>query len=574
MSAAPAPARRSRRTAILIALALLLPSTVAMTATGGPLSPLGLATAPAQAGTYDVSYCGADGVAENWTAYATAPGTAGIECGAGSRIRATLSGTQTWGEGSVANSNFTAPDNTTIAAWHPRLRYSATKYTENSERLTFTAGSASNPSVNCLNLECANGAWDEVAVPAGTRQLSAKALCIAYRPDFDYCKFSAEVSDYGGTVTLQDDLPPTPRAGASGTLTEAASPKTAASGVADANVLVDDKGSGVKSVALRIDGSTVATGPGCTAQPTTKVIPCPLTQDARISFDTRNVADGGHTATLVATDASGNETPLWSERIFVANTPIGPGSADELRGDPSGTAATDDAQVTASWPATAKRPLKKCKRASYRKRNARACKGRSASSSWKGSYAQKAGATVTGRVTNKTTKAVISGAPVILVATPIRGTGEPIRLTATANENGRYSFTLPRDRGAYNITVGYLSRQNDARPAAAASARLLVRAAMTLRVNRRAVKPGRSVRFTAAVRDATPGVPAVLEVYAAGKWRTFAASSTKSGGRFQASYRFVGSRGSYRFRARARPTSSTPWPYLGAPSRVVRVRVR
>lgn len=575
MTAPPAHARRPHGAAILIALALfVLPSGVGMAVTGGPLAAFGLSAAPAHAGTYTVSYCGTDGVAENWSAYATAPGTAGMECGAGSRIRATLSGTQTWGEGSTAFSSFTAPDNTTIAAWRPRLRYSATKYTESSERLTFTAGSATNPSVNCLNLECANGAWDEVAVPAGTRQLAARALCISYRPDFDSCKFNAEISDYGGTVTLQDDSPPTPRSGASGTLTQAASPRTAAVGVADANVLVDDKGSGVQGVALRIDGATVATGPGCSAQPTTKVVPCPLTQDARISFDTRNVADGGHTATLVATDASGNETTLWNERIYVANTPIGPGSPDELRGNPTGAGATDDARLTASWPATAKRPSKKCKRADFRRRNRQACTSRPASSLWKGGYAQKSVATVTGRVTNKTTKAVIPGATVVLTATPIRGGDAPIQLTTTANENGRYRFTLPRNRGSHNVTIGYIARQNDARPAATATARQLVRATLTLRVNRRSVRSGRSVSFTARLRDGAAGVPAVLEVYAAGKWRTFAASSTKEGGRFRASYRFVGGRGSYRFRARARPTRSTPWPYLGAPSRVVSVRVR
>lgn len=570
------PAGRPRQLLLLVLLALITPCVIALTATGGPFAPLGLAAAPAKAGIYNVTYCGNDGVAENWTTYATAPGSSGVECGPGGRLRATLTGTPSWGEGSTAQLNFTAPDGTTIATWTPRLRYTASKSTENSERMRFTAGSATNPSVSCLNLECGNGngAWDQVAVPAGTRQLQARALCVPERPDFNLCQFAVEVSDYGGTVTLQDDSAPRPRSDASGTLTSAVSPRSAAAGTADIRALVDDTGSGIESVALTIDGAIVATGPGCVAQPTTKVVPCPLTQNAEIAFDTRTITDGGHAAALVASDASGNRTTLWEKRIFVANTPIGPGSPDELRGAASAPGATDDARITATWPSTARRPSRRCKLASYRRRHKQRCQSRPASALWKGSYAQKSGVTVTGRVTNKTTKAIIPGAPVTLTATPIRGTAEPIRLTTTTNENGRYSFTLPRHQGSRNVQIAFFARENDVRAAATAQARQLVRSAMTLRVNKTAVRTGRAVTFTASLRDGAVGVPAVLEVYAARKWRVFAASSTKDTGRFQASYRFVAGRGSYRFRARAKPTSATPWPYLGSPSRVVRVHVR
>lgn len=576
MSATPAHARHLRPRAILIALALLLLSTVGMTATGGPLAPLGLATAPARAGTYDVTYCGTPGVAENWSTGATRPGTSSGGACPGGRIFANLP-QQTWVQNQASASiTFTAPDNTTIAGWHPTLRFSAAKTTENTERIHFNAGATPNGNfpVQCINLGCPPVITD-VPVYAGAKQITASAACVDERPDFTLCEFTADVSDTGGTVTLRDDTYPQARSQVTGSLTAAGAPRTAAKGTSNVHVLVDDTGSGIKAVSLQIDGTTVGTGPGCSPQPTTKVVPCPLTQDANITVDTTHIADGRHTAKLVATDASGNESTLWDTTIYVANTPIGPGSPDELRGDPIVPGATDDARITATWPSTARKPSKRCKGSSYRKRHRAACKRKAASSLWKGSYATKSGVTVTGRVTNKTTKGIIPNAPVVLTATVTRGGAAPIRLDTRTNENGRYSFKLPRNVGSRDLQIGTLARVNDERPATTTGARMLVRSTMRLHANRRTIRAGRSVRFTGALRDQGAGVPAVLEVYVGGKWRVFFAVSTAADGRFSATYKFGrDGRGVYRFRARARPTSSTPWPYVGSPSSTVRVRVR
>lgn len=566
--------RRLRLVGVLIALAT--PCFLSLSMTAGPSAVIGLAAAPASAGTYDVTYCGTPGVAENWSTGATAPGTSSGGACPGGRIFANLP-QQTWVQGQASASiTFTAPDNTTIAGWHPSLRFTAAKTTENTERIHFNAGATPNGNfpVQCINLGCPPVITD-VPVYAGAKQITASAACVDERPDFTLCEFTADVSDTGGTVTLQDDTSPQARSQVTGSLTAAGAPRTAAKGTSNVHVLVDDTGSGIKAVSLQIDGTTVGTGPGCSPQPTTKVVPCPLTQDADIAVDTTHIADGRHTAKLVATDASGNESTLWDTTIYVANTPIGPGSPDELRGDPIVPGATDDARITATWPSTARKPSKRCKSAGYRKRHRAACKGKPASSLWKGSYATKSGVTVTGRVTNKSTKGIIPNAPVVLTATVTRGGAAPIRLDTRTNDNGRYSFKLPRNAGSRDLQIGTLARVNDERPAATTGARMLVRSTMRLRANRKTIRAGRWVRFTGALRDQAAGVPAVLEVYVGGKWRVFSAVSTAANGRFSATYKFgKDGRGVYRFRARARPTSSTPWPYAGAPSSTVSVRVR
>jgi hypothetical protein len=83
------------------------------------------------------------------------------------------------------------------------------------------------------------------------------------------------------------------------------------------------------------------------------------------------------------------------------------------------------------------------------------------------------------------------------------------------------------------------------------------------------------VRFTGRVADGHDGVPIVLEAYSRGRYRPFATAATAGSGTFSVTYRLgKGFRGAYRFRARTQPTGTTPYPYVGAPSNTVTVRVR
>jgi hypothetical protein len=355
----------------------------------------------------------------------------------------------------------------------------------------------------------------------------------------------------------------------------ATTPARALRGRASIGALVEDIGSGVARTELRIDGQPVAgASNGCTPQPTSKRVPCPLAQNASISWNTLGVSDGGHTAALVATDASGNQATLWQARVLVANQPIGPGSPEELRGSVTAPGAGDGAKITATFPATRKRPPKRCAGPSYRRTHPRTCRSRPARSTWKGGYSAKRTVVVTGRVTNAAGHPV-AGAPVQLLGAVTRGPAGRWETTTRTDATGRWTVRVPRNSGSRVLEARTLAREFDEVPAAKASASLLVRSRVALRVSRRSLRPGSRIRFRGRIADSSPGVPVALEVHYRGKWRTFEAVSTKAGGRFRASYRFSRTgTGTYRFRARTRPTRATPYPYLGNTSPAQRVRVR
>lgn len=538
---------------------------------------LGCVVSPARAGQYVVSYCGGGAAAERWSAYATQPGTAANECGGQGRMRASMVGTVHWGKGSTAVLAFTAPDGTTVAGWTPNIRYGTVKHDAETERLRLTVGTAqaASPPITCINTLCPAVINSPIPLLPGTRTIEARTTCSNELPQYSGCRFEAEMLDYGGTVTLQDDHAPTARGEISGPLAQATSPPAGIRGSATVGALIDDVGSGVWKTELRRGSTVVAEAlNGCTPQPTSSVVPCPLAQQASIEFDSTKLVDGAHELSVVTIDASGNETVVWRGRVFTVNAPIGPGSSPELRGSPTGSDATDNARITASWPITAHRPPKACNRKKYRARHRARCTRRPGQPIFKGAFATGRPITLTGRLTNTGTADPIVGAPVQIVGTVLRGNSDPWVTTATTGPTGRWTVTVPRDIGARRLVVNYRSRQYDTVDSARTEAHLLVRAQTQIRVVPRRTRPGRRVRFGGRLADGHAGVPVVLQAYSRGRYRTFATVSTGAGGRFSVRYRMGrGFRGVYRFRAQVRPTSITPYPYLGGRSNRVSVRV-
>ncbi|MEV4419329.1 hypothetical protein AB0L40_05045 [Patulibacter sp. NPDC049589] len=536
-----------------------------------------VATANASAGQYTVRYCADGAAADRWTAYATAPGSAAVECSALGRVRVTMAGTQYWGEGSTGVLSFTAPDGTMVAGWQPNLRYHATKFGEDSDRFRVTIGPVPYrySVTTCINTQCPAVFNGPVAVDPPAQTVEARVTCVDERADFGSCRFESELLDYGGTLTLQDDHPPTART-VDGAITNATTPKTALRGTSPVHVAADDVGSGVWKTEVR-DGATVLAQAvnGCVPQPTASTVPCRTSQETTLDLDSTKLTDGAHQLAVVGVDASGNETTLWSGSVVVVNSAIGPGSPLDLRGDPTGSDATDNVRVTASWPATAYRPPKRCRRATYRKHHRKACRARAASQTYRGSFAPGRSLVLTGRVSNTGTRDAITGAPVQVRGDVLRGGAAPWTVAATTDPTGRWRVKVPRDMGARQISVRYFSRQNDTRESARTSALLLIRAKATLRAVPKRARAGGAVRFVGQLADRSPDIPVVLEAYSRGRYRTFATTTTRTGGRFSVRYRLGrGFRGSYRFRARVQPTRTTPYPYVGAPSNPVTVRVR
>jgi 5-hydroxyisourate hydrolase-like protein (transthyretin family) len=139
---------------------------------------------------------------------------------------------------------------------------------------------------------------------------------------------------------------------------------------------------------------------------------------------------------------------------------------------------------------------------------------------------------------------------------------------------GRYSFATSADasrtlRFVYNGSPVTLPAQREVT--------LLVRAASTIRVNRRRLLNGQAVRFAGQVRS-LPTPPAgklvELQVVLSGRWQTFRTTTTDINGRWSVRYRFRRSCGILRYRFRARLPAEAGYAFESWRTRVVTVRVR
>jgi hypothetical protein len=104
-----------------------------------------------------------------------------------------------------------------------------------------------------------------------------------------------------------------------------------------------------------------------------------------------------------------------------------------------------------------------------------------------------------------------------------------------------------------------------------------VRAASTIRVNRRRLLNGQAVRFAGQLRS-LPTPPAgklvELQVMLSGRWQTFRTASTDLDGSWRVKYRFRRSCGLLRYRFRARLPAEFGYTFETGRTRAVTVRVR
>ncbi len=169
----------------------------------------------------------------------------------------------------------------------------------------------------------------------------------------------------------------------------------------------------------------------------------------------------------------------------------------------------------------------------------------------------------------------LAGAPVEVferVAVP----GAEFRPVATisTSRTGRFVFKALRGpsrtlRFRYPGTPTIRSRTTEAD--------LRVRAATTIRPSRRYVVTGEYVTFRGRLKGGP--VPAggklvEVQVWARGRWRTFATARAGADGRWSYQYRFDATRGRIRYRFRARIRREATYPYHAGTSRRVRVTVQ
>jgi hypothetical protein len=159
--------------------------------------------------------------------------------------------------------------------------------------------------------------------------------------------------------------------------------------------------------------------------------------------------------------------------------------------------------------------------------------------------------------------------------TKVAGAGWRPIATLRTSHTGRFTFKALRGPSR---TLRFRFGGADTIRGRTALVRLGVRASTTLQASRGSVVNGEDVTFRGRVRGAPiPATGKLIELQARtrGGWRTFATTRASARtGRWSYAYRFSATRGTVRYRFRARVPKESGFPYESGTSRPVGVRVR
>jgi hypothetical protein len=145
--------------------------------------------------------------------------------------------------------------------------------------------------------------------------------------------------------------------------------------------------------------------------------------------------------------------------------------------------------------------------------------------------------------------------------------------TLTTRADGSFSYRLPSGP-ARSITFAYSAFAGDAKPAATASLRTLVRAALSATASPRAPRAGQRLRITGTLRHLPrANVQVVVQARAGTTWSTVGTVKTRAGGHYSWPHRFTPAQRGRTFVLRAH-VDSPVYPFTPGNSRPVSVRVR
>jgi hypothetical protein len=168
----------------------------------------------------------------------------------------------------------------------------------------------------------------------------------------------------------------------------------------------------------------------------------------------------------------------------------------------------------------------------------------------------------------------IADAPIVVEGQPRSG-GPFVRLgVARTDAQGNFRFTIP---AGPSRTVRYrYDGINTVRPADA-QLTTKVAAAARLKVDRRRLRNGQTVRFTGRLLGKPipkAGKLVALQARVGREWRTFATPRANAKGVFKHRYRFTATTGLRRYEFRALVAREAAYPYEKGVSRIVKVTVR
>ncbi|MDA0172315.1 hypothetical protein OJ998_24645, partial [Solirubrobacter taibaiensis] len=260
------------------------------------LSLLVLAFAPgsAPAATYRVESC-TNGSVAGWAPFAHGLwSTWGVGCGLpGGSMRAGISHYA----GSTAGWTFTAPADTELAGFRLSRSYALAA---NQPYGTMVVSTITGPAARHWDWRPNYGG----AVTVGPESNAADGLrgekTLTIRVDCGgglSCTGDSSLQIHGGSIDLRDDVGPT-LGGVFGSLLATGALK----GTRTIAYAAQDKGGGVRTAELLVDGAVVAgRAADCSfALP----VPCPLSESGTLTLDTTRLAEGEHEAKLVVADAT------------------------------------------------------------------------------------------------------------------------------------------------------------------------------------------------------------------------------------------------------------------------------
>lgn len=418
------------------------------------------------------------------------------------------------GDGRYAEETFDAPPNTTIASYKiiravrlvPQGGYYYQALQKTSGYWTVVDGCNTYGGCNSFGDYKNEGASSNVLKhnpQSGTTSIQLRIICgMSGGCPSESGGVSASIWLFRSEFTLQASSAPQFSSPPTGPLVGGAP----LSGVAPVTIAATDQGGGVYQAQIEVDGvvresQTLDNSTGTCQQPFIAVVPCPLSANGTVNFNTAQLPDGTHSLRLILTDAAGN-TAVWGPvRLTTANSACSP---------------IPPAPGMALHAAFALRRHKRTRLVT--RMTAR--------------YSRRL--VVRGKLTT-TGGLPITGAP-ICVASRLDLHGAPLTpVGATVTKRGG-AFRYRVGRGP-SRTLYFVYRVPGG--AVADALHIAVRAPVTVNVNSHHFTNGHVMTWKGRLRGPIPhGMLALMEVWRGTYWQTFQKVRVARSGRWAAGYRF------------------------------------
>jgi hypothetical protein len=312
-------------------------------------------------------------------------------------------------------------------------------------------------------------------------------------------------------------------------------------GLVPVTISATDQGGGIYQAEIEVDGQVrqsqvLDNSTGTCQQPFTAVVPCPLSANSTVDFNTAQLADGSHSLRVIITDAAGNTAAWGPITIDTSNNPCSP--------SPQASGMT----LRAAFVERHRKRIRLANRITT-------------------GYLAKP--TVLGSLTTSD-GAPVAGAAICVAAQPDYP-GAPLTAVGGAMTNGAGGFTYRLGRGP-SRTVYFVHRVPGG--AIAGALKIAVRAPVRVHLNARRLANGQVMTWRGILPGPIPGgMLALMQVWRGSYWETFKQISVALSGRWIGRYRFRFTTGLQRYRFRLLVPHQPGYPYAGGASGNINVLV-